>query len=251
MVLVNLSVRGICWFDRRLPRTTRYTKGAADSPTLAANAVVVSGRNGSGPMPEQRAMTHILPIRTGWMPSPGQSDDYPDDLPHDWRLPYFANEHLGVLVPVETWIAASSAELDAWREETPARFRFYLETTDRRTDGPRRVARALGNQFGGLVGDADAVAADWLTDAQRWVREQPGAPHSLLGGGSRGIALCCPTDLIRQPRDARRWIESLTDPASDTALAPSGPSILCLLGHCGFDDLRRWQGLVELMGLSF
>lgn len=195
-------------------------------------------------------MTHILPIRTGWTPTPGQVAMYPEDLPYDWRLSYFANESLGVLVPAATWRGADEAELEVWREDTVRRFRFYLEIPPGAGDASRVVAEALGERFGGLVGEAGDLDAGWLGDDQRWVLVGPGAALSLPGAGSTGLAVPCPPELVGDLKGARRWIETLTGPLP-AVWAPPRRSVLCLLGPCGLDDLRRWQGLVELMGLSF
>jgi hypothetical protein len=70
-----------------------------------------------------------------------------------------------------------------------------------------------------------------------------------------GLAWEVPADLVRDLRQARGWIE-----AKVRALGVQGPEGTCapglgipplaLLGDCRFDDLERWQIMLELMGLA-
>lgn len=208
-----------------------------------------------------RDPTYLLPLRTGWAPGPGQSAEFPPDLPEDWRLGWFASEHLGVLVPQETWLRADEPELETWREDTPERFRFYLTLASGSHESSqkmlRAVARVLGGRFGGIVAEPGALRGDWPEVSHRWLlapQPSPDAPPPSLGVAAAGcLALPCPAELIRDPPGARRWLETLAGAAaSDPPAAPaSGLAILLLLGWCRLDDLRRWQQLVELMGLSF
>lgn len=62
----------------------------------------------------------------GWLGSEWDSY-YPDDLPADWRLDYYANEYFAVLVPYAQWRDASDDELLEWLEQVSDDFRFFWE----------------------------------------------------------------------------------------------------------------------------
>ncbi len=50
-------------------------------------------------MPDNRPAFHVLAV--GWDHPAWQGSFYPDDLPADWRLTYYANEVPGVLLFIE------------------------------------------------------------------------------------------------------------------------------------------------------
>jgi len=73
---------------------------------------------------------------------------FPDDLPEDWRLSYYANEYAAVLVPETKW-RSESAALEQWTEEVPTGFRFYfLNTSGHPCDNSMSV---MGDKFAGFV----------------------------------------------------------------------------------------------------
>lgn len=190
-------------------------------------------------------MTRIIPLRTGWGPNPDDPPYYPDELPQDWRLAYFANAFWGVLVPQPLWSAAGAAGVSAWAEETPARFRIYLDL--RTSASPPMLAvvlQSLGERLGGLVvrGTAPGAGVDMGAAHLRRV-----VTVRRVAGVVDGLAHDVPPALIRDLGAARRWIEERVYGSG----APSaGEPAVALLGECGFADLERWQSLVELMGLA-
>ncbi|HKK06173.1 MAG TPA: hypothetical protein VKA50_10035 [Gammaproteobacteria bacterium] len=67
----------------------------------------------------------------GWQHAGWQDSFYPDDLPPEWRLTYYANEFRVVLVPGERLVDETlSAEGNParWCEDSDAGFRFVCET---------------------------------------------------------------------------------------------------------------------------
>ena len=62
-----------------------------------------------------------------WQHAQWQDEFYPEDMPDDWRLAYYANEFLTVMVPQDQWSAAGSEEYRSWMEECAGDFRFFLE----------------------------------------------------------------------------------------------------------------------------
>ena len=77
-------------------------------------------------------------------------DYYPEDLPADWRLSYYANDLSQVLVPQARWLGAGEAGWADWVEAVPPGFRFFLELA------PGSVPASLA---------AGVAAAMWTTAA--------------------------------------------------------------------------------------
>ena len=75
----------------------------------------------------------------GWSHSDWEADFYPQDLPSDWRLSYYANEFPVVLVTADEWCLP---EVDArrWCDESEASFRFVVEVN---ADSVREVQSQL------------------------------------------------------------------------------------------------------------
>ncbi|WP_295582424.1 hypothetical protein [uncultured Lamprocystis sp.] len=183
----------------------------------------------------------LLPVRSGWDPWSGDDPFYPDDLPPEWRLAYFANVCWAVAVPAARWRAAAVAGARDWARDTPSRFRFYLEAEPGLPSAlAAPVAAVLGERFGGLIGHP-------LFDAEQACGLKPRpilGPRAGQGAGlstTRGLAWTVPAPVIDDPRAARAWIERRVS-ASPVGL------ILALLGPCPGATVERWQTLVELMG---
>lgn len=101
------------------------------------------------------AVTHtrMRMAAQGWDHVSWQSDFYPQDLPMDWRLPYYSNEFSAVTVPAATWVAADASEIQSWVEETTEDFLFYPEVMVMQTDGLQfaRKSQQLGEKLGGIL----------------------------------------------------------------------------------------------------
>jgi hypothetical protein len=63
----------------------------------------------------------------GWDYDAWAGGFYPEDLPREWRLAYYAHEFRAVLVPFEAAMASSGQTVLTWLEDTPDAFRFFLE----------------------------------------------------------------------------------------------------------------------------
>jgi len=64
----------------------------------------------------------------GWSHSNWCADFYPQDLPVDWWLSYYANEFPVVLVTAQEW-RLPEADASQWCEDTETSFRFVVEIT--------------------------------------------------------------------------------------------------------------------------
>ncbi len=187
-------------------------------------------------------MNCILPVRTGWDPSPGDADFYPDDLPEDWRLTYFANALGAVVLDADVREHADAECIAQWCRDVPASFRFYLRLDTCTADASvsAEVRARLGERFGGWILCSDQGHAGDLYGHAYVQLESVSA-----AAGSRASALACtvPAGLDTDLRAARRWLEGL-------AAGARGRPALALLGGARFEDVRRWQSLVELLGLG-
>ena len=77
---------------------------------------------------------------------------YPDDLPEEWRLAYYANEFSCVLIPASVWMAGDEFEYEKWREDTHPQFYFLFEETANLQDEKiMSLKNFLGGQFGGMA----------------------------------------------------------------------------------------------------
>ncbi len=100
--------------------------------------------------------TSIAVAAYGWQ---GAAWDgfYPEDIPAEWRLDYYANEFFAVVVPWEAWRQADDEELLDWQEQVSDDFRFFWELPADEAQTTSRLQRLLDEEsfaahFGGVVG---------------------------------------------------------------------------------------------------
>lgn len=92
----------------------------------------------------------ILIGTRGWDRPEWTGAFYPEILPADWRLSFYANNLRSVLVPAESWGRAGETRVRAWAEETYEEFRFVLEMPVAAPDFLRRV-EPIRSQMAGLL----------------------------------------------------------------------------------------------------
>ncbi len=83
---------------------------------------------------------------------------YPEDLPPEWRLDYYANEFFAVVIPHQVWLSEPDEALLAWQEQVFAEFRFYWElpsdygvVSARERLSRLRAQRPFEEHWGGVV----------------------------------------------------------------------------------------------------
>ena len=108
-----------------------------------------------------------------WQHPAWQDSYYPEDLPAEWRLAYYANEYRAVLVPAARWGAAGAQGWAQWLEDTDTEFRFVLEW------GPVQDAATVLAVFG------ERLSGLWLPAG---VAAPPALSHLALGGPGLGGA---------------------------------------------------------------
>jgi hypothetical protein len=173
-------------------------------------------------------------VPEGWTALADADVFYPEDLPDDWRLTYFANAFKSVLVPSAAWASAADETLRAWRADVHPGFRFYL-------DRPSPLDRAQCARAAASLGPALAafVAGEGVTDSAQ------DAELLVLGSGDGrrfGVAARCPMPLNGDLRAARDWLRGRVEHAQ--------PLRLVILQRPTASQLAAWHDLLQLMGLG-
>lgn len=220
-------------------------------------------------------------IARGWDRPDWCGEFYPEGLPDDWRLTYFAHDFESVLIPATVWHHAPPERLAQWAEEVPDRFRFYLEfdnVDDLNVDDLRgwrnppraptpgregaepglkqqsrtpegddtpvlaRAAAALGHRFAGSVAGLPLSALP--------AGPQPGsgtapirAPVARDAEGRAMLARQVPASIVADPRAALPWLTAL---AAEAGARPA----LAVLENASPEVLTRWCHLVVLAGFA-
>ncbi len=122
---------------------------------------------------------------------------YPDDLPADWRLGFYANAFTAVLVPRQHWMNLSTDERDEW-QDLPEVFHLYLEAQSPQDDESLSALQALlPGQFvqpvsslePGVYPQQGIAIINWPDRSMRewryWLEQHGTNIHALfLGGGA-------------------------------------------------------------------
>ncbi len=77
---------------------------------------------------------------------------YPENMPAEWRLDYYANEFFAVVVPFGEWSQADDETVLEWLEQVSADFRFYWEVSGSDAAATARLQALLQDE---------AFAAHW------------------------------------------------------------------------------------------
>ena len=205
----------------------------------------------------------------GWDFSADQSGYYPDDLPAEWRLSYYANDFFAVLVPWEQWGCADKETLSQWVDDVHERFRFFLEMQQPSHADAIESARVrlnlLGPRLAGLLLGSDCsdeLPNQLMADREwSWVCYRPVAcpdeADAMVASRCWGVVgedrqvrarLIVLDDL--SPVDLRQMKDLIGQLVSGHA-ATDVPSGLFLRGDS--PDLQRLvdvKTLAELMGLA-
>jgi hypothetical protein len=186
----------------------------------------------------------------GWERADWLTDYYPDDLPEDWRLDYYANEYRQVLVPAAYW--DDEPDTGDWADLAGQGLEFYFQVDDVIPEQCLDRARELGDGLKGFVLDNAALEGgalvtklgDALQDRAVFMMypcqgfRQCWVPGMAGGGYGAGILRL---DHEVEPRDLRTYIEQYiqaTSIESPILFVDAPPSVLATL-----------RTLLDLMGL--
>lgn len=189
--------------------------------------------------------TSIDVVPQGWWALADADSFYPDDLPREWQLTYFANVFPAVLVPGLLWQQRSESELADWYADVHPGFRFYLELTSSTDDGARsRATAALGSALIAFVAEAPEPRGTEQVAGQARAMVAPHAGHCI------GASRYCPSRLNDNLRDARGWLDAQAEPPRPEPLRPE-PLRLVILDRPRSTELEAWQNLLTLLGWSW
>lgn len=178
--------------------------------------------------------------------SPEWRSFYPQDLPDDWMLAYYAHFWPELLSPAADW--SRWADDDQSLDEVPAELRLYLEVPAGAAADCSRLADRLGARLGGfLFPDPEVETPRELEPAQVFRRAD--APVVAGVRSARAWTNGRETVLVLEPEsglDVRQWralLESLHKAAT------SGQDTLAFL-RSGPRELEQAQTIIRLGGLT-
>ncbi len=220
-------------FSIRSPRYDTSTSPASQQTCAIGDTRLSTSTHGI----EHSSMAQTIDVAPeGWWALAAADSFFPEDLPADWRLTYYANTFNAVLIPASYWTAVPARTLADWRADVHPGFRFYLERPGQtRQHQLDRAADALGDSLAAFVAmppASDPEAAAALLD--------PKTPSEQRRIGS---ALRCPSALNGDLRGARDWL------LARIAVAPGDPWFL-ILRQPTAQELQGWRDLLVLMGLT-
>ena len=98
----------------------------------------------------------------GWLHEHWAESFYPEDIPEDWRLGFYANEFNTLLVPWPQWRESVEA-LEEGLEDTSDEFHLYLELPDEHQALPAHLSDIKDNVTGLIC--TESAAKDWQAEA--------------------------------------------------------------------------------------
>lgn len=198
----------------------------------------------------------------GWDCPAWEGAFYPDDLPPEWRLSYYANEFNAVLLPVDLWSLADSDEIESWIDDVHEAFRFFLElpvgawatSADRILD----VVVRLGDACGGILlldsqlpddpMPADIVSSLYLAQAEAVGTRVAGFRYLPAGRGQK----LKPDFLLID--DAPQWdlpaIRQLITIMESPSTVTYSQGLFFTGDAISASKLQQVRVMVELMGIA-
>jgi hypothetical protein len=87
---------------------------------------------------------------------------YPEDIPAEWRLDFYANEFFALVVPYNAWSNEADEALLAWQDQVSDDFRFYWELPEGQSAAVERLQRLRENDeftahWGGILAEASQL----------------------------------------------------------------------------------------------
>ncbi len=189
-------------------------------------------------MPETPAPTALVAAHGWWHPD-WVGPFYPDDMPEEWQLTYYANFFHTVVIPAAAWGDDPAAQAAQWREDVHDKFVFVAETP-----APAAGLEALGDALLGTVGEG--AAGRWLHAEGDLTAATPEAPLLAVGEAGPGLVIAALPAAEGDAMALRRAWEALRD------AAPVGARVLLVVR--GEEPstppvLEQARTVAELLGL--
>lgn len=155
---------------------------------------------------------------------------YPQDLPPEWRFPFFSHRCPSVLMPAMAW-AKKSDQLAVWESDAPPGFRMVLEVPAVMIEQAVWLPPPRCTLVAGYLVRPRRLDADQIKLFVRWARRAP-------------ITIDVPPrDRALTPLLIDWGLSTCGHPAQ--ALEPTGPFAISLVGAC--DRRLLAQGLQGVM----
>ncbi len=180
----------------------------------------------------------------GWQHPHWMGSFYPEDLPTDWQLGYYANEFSTVLVPAQ-YLEAEDCDIEQWLDDVHEAFRFYLQvpTAGMSLRMFEQQCAQLGDYLAGVVAQSclqlNLKAPIYHDDDAGDDRHRVWHPD---GCGQSGVALMTLNDADLKAQ--RFWLEAFNQISAE----PLQAVFLCD-ESLTLTQLRDFKTLVELMAL--
>lgn len=177
-------------------------------------------------------------------------DYYPDDLPEDWQLDYYANEFSVLLVPRARWAGWGSDDWKAFAESADTLRWIGFEWLggeaslhERLLAGLARLEEDGAAEVGVLVLEGTCPALpEHVGVTCRGTMAQGEWHWQALSGAPLGFVETLPEDMKAQRRLVEDFAASLPD-------KNSGAPFIVGQGCANIAQLKQFKQLVELLGL--
>lgn len=180
----------------------------------------------------------------GWQHPHWLGSFYPDDLPADWQLGYYANEFNTVLVPAQ-YLQSEDCDIEQWLDDVHETFRFYLQAPAAVMLSQQfgQQCSQLGEYLGGVVTQScvqlDVNVPVYHDDAAADDQHRIWHPD---GSGQSGVALMTLHDADLKTQ--RYWLEMFAQKSAGQLQA-----VFLCDESLTLAQLRDFKTLVELMAL--
>jgi len=159
---------------------------------------------------------------------------YPDDLPEEWRLSYYANEFETACISLTPQVLQSIDEPE-WLEDLAPGFQLYFDTTPAISQKSELLPQL--NTFKTVISESAVATRAHFVDVAAccWTPQSQKASAFALMPGNEDI------------KAYRQWIEQWMEPTIQKD--SQHESILWLQGaQARYSTLSEIRSLVELMG---
>jgi len=175
----------------------------------------------------------------GWQHQHWLRQFYPEGLPQDWRLDYYANEFTAVMVPVEYW--PDKYDVEQWCEDVSSRFRFYLQLPSiSNVQDFASCCKDFGSFLAGVICD---VGPGIELPCPVYVLPDSEQPVKLLTAVNGKAPLLAIIELgDADLRQQRKWLDNLHLQSDELA------AVLLCDRNLSIEKLQSFKTLVELMG---
>jgi hypothetical protein len=173
---------------------------------------------------------------------PAWADFFPEGMPTEWRLTYYANEFRAVLATPDMLPQLAEAA-----DELPDTFRLFVDLRDGAPLSPEWLAPFAG-RVGGILASPGVPSPAGLgvligVVADRPIEPAPGDVDSCWPGGHHGPGRFA---WVRAEAADPRALRAAVEQAK--AWAPAGTGLV-ELGAGGPEALRTAQTVIELLGV--